>query len=411
VKRIVSGLAVLYVALLVLGRSRLPMNAQWGDVLFPLLALAVWRAGPVSPWLGRQDWPLAVYLGVTLIAALASPGPAMGLQELFKQAYVASILLVFRQLGRDASLARRLQAAFVVSVAAMTAVSIAGVFVFAPGRAPLSTFGIAGPLPLFGVVARLRGLFEAPEMLGNALLIAFLFALALREATSGGSRWRWTAIATLLAAGEFLTFSHSVAGFAVAAVSFMLPWMSSRALRLLAWGTVVGVVITVNVASVVDPIPRDVPTAIDVRPVSIDLFGTRVEGQLMSYAALKEVAWSAFRENPLTGIGPGRFTIETRRAFREGRLARGQVGLVPHCAPAGRLAESGVLGALSLLILWASWFHGRGPALSAGTPCRRAALAAVIGLLVNSLNADVMNFRFLWLAVAWLSSPMESETA
>ena len=43
------------------------------------------------------------------------------------------------------------------------------------------------------------------------------------------------------------------------------------------------------------------------------------------------------------------------------------------------------------------------------SPLRRAAVAAVIGLLVNSLNADVMNFRFLWLALAWAVAPTGDE--
>lgn len=37
-------------------------------------------------------------------------------------------------------------------------------------------------------------------------------------------------------------------------------------------------------------------------------------------------------------------------------------------------------------------------------------LVGTVGLLVNSLNADVMNFRFLWLAVAWMSSPADDRS-
>ena len=401
---IVSWLALLYVALIPVGRSGLPMNAQWGDVLFPFVALAAMRAGPAVRWWSRGDWPLAAYLGVTCLTALASPDPLTGLKELLKQSYVASVFLVFRHLARDASLTRRLQAGFVISVALVTVASIGVVFVRIPG-VPLSTLGLAHPLPLFGMVRRLRGAFEAPELLGNALLVAFVLALTLRATESRGLRPWWTGIAILIAAGEFLTFSHSVAGFCVAAVFFAGARIPSRFVRVLGWGVALAVFLIVNVASVVDPIPRDAPTDGDVGSASINLLGTRAEVRLMHYAALKRVAWSAFLDHPVAGVGPGRFSLESERAYQEGRLAIRHRGLVPHSSPAGRLAESGVAGGVSWLLLWAAWMRGLGSTPSAASPSRRAAFAAVLGLLVNSVNADVMNFRFLWLALAWTSWP------
>ena len=67
------------------------------------------------------------------------------------------------------------------------------------------------------------------------LLVAFLLALGLRTADGESRKPFWSAIIALLAAAEFLTFSHSVAGFAVAAVFFIANSIPSRALRAGAW--------------------------------------------------------------------------------------------------------------------------------------------------------------------------------
>ncbi len=394
-----SGLALAFVILIPLGRSGLPMNAQWGDLIFPFLVLASMRSGSQPPWWRREDWPVAMYLAATLIAALASPDPTTGLAQVIKQAYVASIFLVFRSLASDRWLSARLQGAFVLAAAVVASVSIPGVFLLKSGHDPLSTFGFSAPLPIFGLLSRLRGAFESPEFFGNFLLVAFALGLGCRQRARGASRLAWTGIAALFFASEFLTFSHSVAGFGVAAALLIGPLTPSRGLRAMVGTGVLVVVVVVNAASVIDPIPRNGSTVLDVRPVSLELAGARVEGRLMSYAALKQVAWSAFLEHPLLGIGPGRFRAEAEGAFERGRLTRRLSGLAPHCEPAGRLAEAGALGLLTLLALWGSWF--RAMSGSGSVTSRGAARAAVLGLLVNSLNADVMNFRFLWLVLAW----------
>ena len=67
----------------------------------------------------------------------------------------------------------------------------------------------------------------------------------------------------------------------------------------------------------------------------------------------------------------------------------------------GRFAETGLAGGLTLIALW----------IAIGVAVDRlvvshpdswiaiAAAAGIIGTLVNTMNADVMNFRFLWVAL------------
>lgn len=400
---VLPWLAVLYVALLPVGRSGLLLNAQWGDLLFPALALAVWRATPGGSWWRRSDWPLLAYLAVTALASVVSPDPAVGLSHLAKQVYVAAIFLVFRRLSTLAGseLAVRILGAFVAAMALVCGVSILVVFLgdFGAGWAPM--LGELQLLPVVGVVRRLRGLFEAPEFLGNALLLAFLLALGFRGRAAAAEKPWWAALAGLLAVGEFLTYSRSVAGFCVATALFVAPEVRSRGLRASAWIMALAVVLVVNIASVIGPMPKGTATHYEVGSISMDVLGVKIEGKLMSYAALKQIAWSGLVDHPITGVGPGRFTTLTETAFREGRITARYRSVPPHSDLAGRLAEAGVFGGLSLVILWIAWLRALRPALSGETLLPRAAAAAVIGILVNSLNADVMNFRFLWIALAW----------
>lgn len=70
---------------------------------------------------------------------------------------------------------------------------------------------------------------------------------------------------------------------------------------------------------------------------------------MISYYLLKQVAWEAFRREPLTGIGLGKFPQETERAYREGKLREEYRSITPHSTWLGTLAETGLAGALPLL--------------------------------------------------------------
>ena len=293
------------------------MNAQWGDLPF----------------------------FVPLAAAVASPDPGTGFKEAIKQVYGVAILLVFRALGNDALAAERtLQHALVLSTAAVCAASFIVVLFHWPGGIPIRVLGELQILPVLGLVRRLRGALEAPEFLGNLLLVAFLLSLALRSGATGHRRTAWTALATLLAAAEFFTYSRSVAGFAIATAIFLGPVIRPRTARAGIWIAALAIVAVVNVASIVGP--RGSGTHYEIRPVTIGAGALRFEGQLMSYAALKVVAWRAFLNDPVTGIGPGRFPAETNEAHRRGELPKHYRGVPPHSSIAGRLAETGLIGVI-----------------------------------------------------------------
>ena len=142
--------------------------------------------------------------------------------------------------------------------------------------------------------------------------------------------------------------------------------------------------------------------------------GVAVEYQTMSYWRLKEVAWDAFTSRPLAGIGLDRFHVITEAAFQEGRLTEPYRAIDPHSTLPGRLAETGLIGAATLIILWiviamesrrllAQQHHQAWMAT--------AATAALLGILINTVNADVMNFRFGWVVLGLVRGLRESESA
>ena len=122
---------------------------------------------------------------------------------------------------------------------------------------------------------------------------------------------------------------------------------------------------------------------------------------LMGYWLLKEIAWDAFLEKPVRGIGLGSFHDETRRAASEGRIAPEYREHDPHSTWLGRMAETGIIGTVALVMLWFVMLRLAYGMVVAGGPQADVVLALAAGLiavLVNSPNVDVMNFRFIWLA-------------
>jgi O-antigen ligase len=122
----------------------------------------------------------------------------------------------------------------------------------------------------------------------------------------------------------------------------------------------------------------------------------------MSYYLVKKVAWQAFLARPWTGIGLSTFAIEAERAYQNGRLHQAYRRVQAHSLPFGRLAETGLVGAITLaaflVVLWRSMLRtARLPGVDGRVGW--ALFAGVVGLLVNSVNVDVMHFRFLWFAV------------
>jgi len=143
--------------------------------------------------------------------------------------------------------------------------------------------------------------------------------------------------------------------------------------------------------------------------------GATIVYNVMSYARIKQVAWRTFLEHPIAGIGLDRFHTATERAFTEGRLTSVYREIDPHSTVIGRFAECGLIGGATLLILWIPWarmaINGVRPLARGAAPDNivgYAAAAALAGLVVSSVNADIMNFRFLWVVAGLMRGLQEA---
>lgn len=124
----------------------------------------------------------------------------------------------------------------------------------------------------------------------------------------------------------------------------------------------------------------------------------------MSYWVLKGLAFDVFHAHPWSGIGVGRFHTATSQAFDAGRLNGPYRAIDPHCTLLGAMAEAGLWGGLSVVALFVAAV-GLARSAARRSPDRwlvGAVTAGLVGVAVNSINADVLNFRFVWIALAVL---------
>jgi hypothetical protein len=244
-----------------------------------------------------------------------------------------------------------------------------------------------------------------------ACFLTFAVPLVVVPVISINTRTRVCALGAM-ALAAIGTIAHSIGGGLLAtAVSVRPASPRRRALRPLLMTAAVLALIVINGALIVAV--RHV-TVTDGRSSALaqpdepyafqDTQGAQVATvQLtynwMSYYLLKRVAFDAFLASPLRGAGLGRFHELTERAYQAGLVQETYRSIDPHSTPMGRLAETGAIGGATLAALWvAVLLATHRLELRPGTQALAfGLLGGFVGLAVNALNVDVMNFRFLWL--------------
>jgi hypothetical protein len=368
------------------------------------------------------DLAVAGYLLASLASLVGTSNHLQSGLEVVKELYLGAVYLAFSLIashrGHAVHVARWLSASgtMVAALGLLAFVSYQwfGIVILDMGQRIV--------VPTFGDVFRLKGMLHSPEFLGEYLtfILPLLVGVAMQADRRPGTVWRWLSLSIVVAAA-ILTVSRSIAGAVVAGLLSTWRVWSVGWKRVIRWGWValaVAAVIGANVASVVAI--RDV-TFHHGRDPSIgpppyvhashqEHLGARtatasVTYDLMGYYLLKRVAWEGFQHRPIIGIGVGGFNDEAERAYQAGKLDATFRRLDPHSTWCGRLVEAGLLGVLTLLVLWGGFIR-RGVRLA--RPARHTdwvpgmVLAGLVGLLVNSPNVDIMHFRFLWVGFALL---------
>jgi len=124
-----------------------------------------------------------------------------------------------------------------------------------------------------------------------------------------------------------------------------------------------------------------------------------------TYYRLKRVAMEMILDHPIIGVGLGVFDDEIRRYKREGRLPGIFPAMDPHCMILGKAAQTGLVGLLALIILWSKAIR---KALNMSFVAKDnyfqiiswAIFSSLVGFIIQSIDMDIMNFRFLWFLIA-----------
>jgi hypothetical protein len=412
--RVATALVGAYVASLPFGLYFLPANMQVGDLLFPFAALAVYAAGWRPRW-HPIDFFLVAYVIGSIISVPGSLSPTDSSLAIVKELYLVGIYMLIAAAAPHIGLLR-LCRWLTMSLAVFCAASLAAAVVFYATRYAFVPLGEPMILPYAGDVFRVRGTLHAPELFGNFLTLIAPFALIRSRGLWPSDRVRLTALGLFVIA-EILTFSRSLGGFAAALGLMSWTVLGRRPERRFAVATAVILLIAaVNVTAWIAI--RDVevqwgrnsriaapPYGQARQETGADMLDLRVSYNPISYYVIKKVEWHAFLRRPWTGIGLGAFPFEAERAYNEGRLFSPYQRVAAHSTPFGRLAETGLAGFIPLALLVSAWAIAARRAVSEPAPVGDVALAVAagcLGLLVNSINVDIMNFRFLWVGAGLL---------
>ena len=428
-------LLLAYVALIPIGWSPLPLHMQWGDLVFAALLawMCVARIG-TGLRVRQLDRLVLLYLAASAVSVACSQDLARSAAELAKEGSLALVYLVVAVVARDASMRRALLGWFAASAAAVGAVSLAAWVVHL--LAGWSPFLIGGPCPFLertvvpglGHVVRVQGPFVASGLFASYMTCALPVLVALAVGREPTRTRRWARVGAGLAGlATLLTLTYSVVGCALA--TLLTAWRRlgetgwGRRLRAGLAGLTLLAFLALNLVLIVTirgvggeassrPLNQPAPHhyAFEARGNTARILGVELWYQPMSYGLLKAVAWDAFRRAPLAGVGLGTFHTETEGAADEGRLEGTYWRSDPHSEWFGRLAETGLVGVVTLALLWSALLRSGWALIQRGGEDGWVAgrvVAGCVGLLVNSVNVDIMHFRFLWVGFGLLRTVME----
>lgn len=414
---------------------------QISEFIFVGLLLTAW-------WESRLTWrrvvgtplvlPLALYVAAAALSLLGSARVITGLGELVVVAYLVAIYIVAFQLLDSEGALRTAVRAFAAGVALTVVAGVVGVLLLAAGvETPLAEKGyiITASLSIQDYIPWVPRVPSTLKPVANmtaafwAVAVGLLVPWAVYEpGLRQKALVRWTWIGALLLSP--LTFSRAIIGLFVAwAIVLRSGGLGSRALRTGAWVAALVLLLLTPLLSVwyirdVRVAPETDPSAqkesVELREGSVrqnpvyffregagaEKLTLQVDYAYNHYYWLKRGAWAMFWSSPAVGVGAGNFLGELNDL--SGKTAEVPAGLKNYESAQSQvfttLAEQGLLGAAALVLLWAAVLRllwggarrGEGP----GQAIALGALAAVAGVLLSSIDMDVMNFRFVWVALA-----------
>lgn len=382
----------------------LQAKVQPTELIFLLLlpgALSYYRrrdwqsALPTSLWLA-----LGAYLLANGLAALGAGQPGAVLEAMGRVYLVVVFLLVvlsIRDRGED--WCERLLRAWTAGAVLMAGISVAA-YVLALAGWSTALVQTYINYPYFGTLLRATGFTGGPGML---ILVLFLPTLWTWR------RWRekgsylptflllftacglsWSKEMLLLLTGMVLAdpltsaWSRRYKGLMLAGIA-LVSWLSTHLLLLpnrpLADSYLAGTEYTAG-----------------------RVLATMGSWQLVetTYLTLKQAALTVAGAHPWWGVGPGQFNAALEQLQTIGDYPAGLPAYDPHSTWWGALAETGLVGLLTLggiIYLLIRFFNNYFPAAERSANIDIILIYLVL-MLIESVQKDMMNFRHLWFALA-----------
>ncbi|MCB0635376.1 MAG: O-antigen ligase family protein [Lewinella sp.] len=208
-------------------------------------------------------------------------------------------------------------------------------------------------LPGLGTVGRVEAFTLSPNMLHNLIQLA-LFLLAGQLLfpsvhSARGRRWPWL-ISGLLLISAILTFSKSfLLTLAGLLLILAVRWPRIATLRIGSRLLALGLAVVFLFSSKILLLPVD---GVDRSEVMSQTYTTGAvlwenehwQALETTHLRLNRIAWQAWREAPLAGIGAGRFPAYLAEARAKGQYPQDLPVYGPHSTYFGWLAENGLLG-------------------------------------------------------------------
>ena len=356
-------------------------------LLLALWLLDLWRSGrpfPKTP----LDWPLVVYLGVRLLAALFALDPRVSMEALWQTLTHVLGFYLLVDLMRRGRQRWVMEGLFLVGgvVATLSGIEITAWYF---GLPLLPQFVQGWPqihgLTIPPTIHKVALALTVSTWVGNfsAVIIPLTAAWAMTARQRDLRRGLWL---LCLASTGVLILSGSrgaLLGFGAAGGIWLLIWLLQEDTRQhfpAALRPLLNRRILLSLAALIGAASLALIFWVTVRaPRSGDI--NRID--------LWESAIEMTRDHPLLGVGPRQYASALRQ-YGAPELSRSQDHLLTaHNLPLHTLAETGILGFAALLLLGAMFISGWWYAWQKGTPGRRrrleGALAALTAFGVHNL--------------------------
>jgi hypothetical protein len=341
-------------------------HAQWSDVLFAITALA-WVIEIISHKKKlRLRWIHAALAGYLIAAALslalASASQRTGLLKLLGLAELCALAVITADLSSRPRFARWMARAVVFSSLLVAGAALAGLLLHYAGI-HTRLIGIYGDLMPSPWYARVQAGTYNPNLLASYCIFA---AAVIERDKSELPRWLRRVTLGALWLTVIFTFSRAILGFALAAMIRIARTRSRQALTIACATGCVAVICALTFWNLrLDPL-----NPLEARFES-NASSPRWQALISSLRTLKE--------HPLTGSGPGNSPGTNRGSSIDAHLTFLNI--------AATMGLPALIAFVWLLVLL--WKNRK-------RPTDVAVWSGLAGMALDSLAADIEDFRHLW---------------